>query len=47
MHMKKQTYMSPMTNLFVVSLEEGILQTSSIPGEAGARDQYYEYDEDF
>ena len=29
MYMKKQTYMSPMTNLFVVSLEEGILAVST------------------
>ena len=47
MYMKKQTYMSPMTNLFVVSLEEGILQSSPVAGQPGGNDAYNDYDEDF
>lgn len=44
---KKLTYEQPSCDLFEVKVEEGFLQYSTVAGQAGEKNSYNTYEEDF
>ena len=44
---KKLTYEQPSCDLFVIKVEEGFLVASPVAGQAGEKNTYNSYEEDF